>query len=501
MDKIVMERASIDKKITTATIWSILTEVIVKLISPVTNMILARVLTPEAFGVVATVTMIISFAEIFADAGFQKYVIQHQFIDDIDKNQSYCVAFWSNMCISLFLWCTIFVFSEQLVSAVGSPGIEREMYVSGLLLPIVAISSIQLSIYKKELNFKGIALIRIVEKLIPLIITVPLAFAGLSYWSIIIGNIAGSLSSAIILTVKSSWKPKFFYDFAKLKQMFQFCSWSLMESLSSWGVSNVGIFIIANAFNEYYLGIYKAAITMVMQVTSIITGSTMSVLLSALSRYQNDDTSYKNIYNKYLRILGMFAIPLGFGFFLYKDLIRMVLLGSQWTDADLILGLWGFVLSESVIFNSMSGAVLLSKGHPKQLFISNLLQVLMVIPTYYFSSKYGFTSMVIVSCIVRLQLPITQTIMAIRVSPITGKELWRELKGFLFASLIMSCVAIGIRDRIQSIFLQYVSVIVCALIYFGVLLLIPNERKKIAEIFMSFEVKIQEIVGRKKKKK
>lgn len=492
-----MEKTNIDNKIVMATKWSVFTEVIVKIISPVTNMILARILAPEDFGVVATVMIIITFAEVFADAGFQKYIIQHQFDDDDDKNKSYCVAFWSNMSISLFLWCLIFLFSDQLASAVGSPGMGTELYVCALLLPIVAISSIQLSIYKKAFNFKGIALIRIVEKLVPLIITVPLAFAGFSYWAIIIGNLAGSLFSAIILTVKSSWKPRFIYDFAILKQMFRFCSWSLLESLSSWGVSNVGIFIIGKAFSEYYLGVYKTATTTVMQIISIITGATISVLLSALSKYQDDDTTYKNIYNKYLRILGLLTIPLGFGFFLYRDLVRMILLGNQWADADLTVGLWGFVLSESVIFNSMSGAVLLSKGRPKQLFISNLIQVFIMVPAYYFASKYGFTAMVIASCVVRLQLPITQTIMAANVSPITGKDLWEELRGYLFASVIMSIVSVCLRICIQSVLLQYVSVIACIMVYFGVLLLIPKERQKMHEVFMSFSSIIQEKFGKK----
>ncbi len=77
-----MPDSSIDKKTQQGTKWSVLTEVGAKVISPIVNMILARLLTPEAFGVVATVTMITSFADIFSDAGFQKFLIQHDF-----KNQ------------------------------------------------------------------------------------------------------------------------------------------------------------------------------------------------------------------------------------------------------------------------------------------------------------------------------------------------------------------------------------------------------------------------------
>ena len=85
--------ANINKKVGQATKWSSITEIIAKLISPITNMILARLLVPEAFGVVATITMVISFAEIFTDAGFQKYIIQHEFLDDEALNNSTNVAF------------------------------------------------------------------------------------------------------------------------------------------------------------------------------------------------------------------------------------------------------------------------------------------------------------------------------------------------------------------------------------------------------------------------
>ena len=63
-------------------------------------MILVRLLTPEEFGIVATLNMVIAFAEIFTDAGFQKYLVQHEFKDDIDRDESTNVAFWSNLLLS-----------------------------------------------------------------------------------------------------------------------------------------------------------------------------------------------------------------------------------------------------------------------------------------------------------------------------------------------------------------------------------------------------------------
>ena len=79
-----------------ATKWSAITEIVAKLVVPISNMVLARLLTPEAFGAVATLTMVITFVELFTDAGFQKYLVQHEFKDATDREQSTTVAFWSN---------------------------------------------------------------------------------------------------------------------------------------------------------------------------------------------------------------------------------------------------------------------------------------------------------------------------------------------------------------------------------------------------------------------
>src|SRR5699024_5734829 len=92
------------EKILRATFWSTITQLIAKVITPLTNMILARILAPEAFGVIATVTMIVTFAEMFTDSGFQKYLVQKEFRNNLEKHQTATVAFWSNLSLAFLLW-------------------------------------------------------------------------------------------------------------------------------------------------------------------------------------------------------------------------------------------------------------------------------------------------------------------------------------------------------------------------------------------------------------
>ena len=89
------------KKLINATKWSVISEVISKLISPITTMMLARILTTEVFGIVASITAITSLADLLTDAGFNAYIVQHQFTDLDEKKNVYNVSFWSNFSISL----------------------------------------------------------------------------------------------------------------------------------------------------------------------------------------------------------------------------------------------------------------------------------------------------------------------------------------------------------------------------------------------------------------
>ena len=225
---------NLNVKVQQATKWSTITEVAAKLVSPLSTMVLARLLTPEAFGVLVTATMIISFAEIFTDAGFQKYLVQKQFNSKEDLYKTTAVAFWSNLILSLFIWIIIIVLSPSIARMVGNEGYGLVVAVSCICIPLAAFSSIQMALFRRSLDFKTLFMVRSVGVLIPLIITIPLAFWTRSYWSLIIGMIALNISNAIILTYKSEWKPKWFYDRTLFKQMFSFTSWSMFEAVSIW---------------------------------------------------------------------------------------------------------------------------------------------------------------------------------------------------------------------------------------------------------------------------
>ena len=340
-----------DNKVVNATKWSTITEIAAKLITPITTMVLARLLTPDAFGVLVTATMVITFAEIFTDAGFQKYLIQHPFKTESDLFESTAVAFWSNLIFSLIVWIIISIFSSQIAHLVGSDGYGLVIAISSVCIPLEAFSSIQMALFRRNFDFKTLFFVRIIGILVPLVITIPLAFFTHSYWSLIIGMIAFNVCNACILTVKSKWKPKWFYKFHLFKDMFSFTMWSMVEAVTIWLTSYVDVFLVGTILNSYYMGIYRTAITTVAAIMAIVISATTPVLFSALSRLQDNEDAFKHTFFSFQKNVGLLILPLGTGIFLFRDFITKLLLGNQWTEASYFIGWWGLSSAITIVLS------------------------------------------------------------------------------------------------------------------------------------------------------
>lgn len=468
--------SELNSKIVKATKWSSITEVVAKLITPITSIVLARLLTPEAFGVVATLTMVITFAEIFTDAGFQKYLIQHEFDDDIDKDQSTNVAFWSNLIMSLFIWLVIGVFADPLAAMVGNPGLGHVLTIACVSIPLAAFSSIQMALYKRDLDFKTLFKVRIVGICIPLLVTIPLAFYLRSYWALVIGTIATNCANAVFLTVYSKWKPKFYYSFAKLKEMFSFSAWSVIEAVSIWLTGYVDVFIIGVYLNEYYLGLYKTSMTIVGQIMGLITAATTPILFSSLSRLQDDDNAFQTLFFKFQKLVGLLVIPLGVGIYCYSDLVTKILLGDQWLEASSFIGLWGLTSAITIVLSHYSSEVYRAKGRPKLSVLAQVLHLIVLWPAVLIAVRYGFETLAVTRALVRLELILVNLIIMYVVVQVSPWMMFKNVFHSVIASLIMAGVAMLLKDLSVSVIWQFVTILISALVYLVAILMIPANR-------------------------
>lgn len=457
--------------------WSLATEVIAKIISPISQLILARLLAPEAFGMVATVTMVVSFADMFADAGFQKYLVQHNFRNKEDLYANANVAFWTNFCVSVVLWCFIAVFNDPVASFVGNPSLGFPIAVASLSLPLTSFSSIQMALFHRNLDFKSLMPVRLLSTLLNFGSTLVLAFMGFGYWSLIAGTLAANVVNAVGLTLLSEWKPQISYSFDLLKAMFSFSGWTLLESFTIWLSAWAGTFIVGHFLGATELGYYKTPITFVGGCFGIITNATTPILFSSLSRLQFDRREYVDYLRRFQFMVSLFLIPLSAGIFIFREPLVALLLGDQWKASSLMFGLYGLVQGPMVLFSYYSSEMYRSLGRPR---VSTLVQVIflaLMTPLMTAAAMQGFDTVVWADAGLRLvMITINQVVTYFAIGLSFNRTLW-ALKEPIICTLVMCVFAWLTYEHASGSWLGIaLDITGCIVVYFAACFVIPKSR-------------------------
>ena len=390
------ERGRMDKKsgtIQKSLIWSGGSELAVKLIMPISNMILARILMPADFGVLAVCNMVISFIDIITDAGFGKYLVQHDFKDNDEKDRCANVSFWSNLALSVIIWFIVVLNRGSIAGFLGGKEYATVISVACMQLMFTSVVSTQMGLLRRDFQFRKLFIARVGVAIVPLVITVPVAFITRSYWALVIGNISGSVVNAIILTLNSFWSPRLFYSLDLFKQMFSFGFWTLCEALAHWLIFWIDTFIVGQMYSSYYLGIYKNSANMIMSLIGMITAALSPVLLSVLSRIK-DDNEFYDIFLHIEKVVAYVLFPIGIGVFFYRDAVTAIIFGERWGEAASIIGAWALMMAVSVVVYSFPAEAYKAKGIPKILFFYQLSYLVFLIPVCWISASIDFWTFV-----------------------------------------------------------------------------------------------------------
>lgn len=462
--------------IITATKWSFLAEISAKIIVPVTNIILARIIAPEVFGIIATINMITSLAEVFSSAGFQKYLIQHHYDNE---NDLYCgtnTAFWANLFLIGVIWFFIVLFRNPIAIFVGNEGYGFEIAVASFSLFVTGFSSIQESLFSKNLNYKVIFQNRIIQIICPFFITIPLAFFGYGHWALIIGTIVGNVLKAINLTIHSNWKPSFYFQFKYLKEMFSFSIWTFFESIAIWLTNWIDIFIISNSLGNFYTGIYKNSQTTVSSILSIITASVNGVFFSAIAKVQDNEDEFKKTFFVFQKGISIFVLPLGLGIFLFSKLITIILLGDKWLAGSNFIGIWGLCMSWVAVYGTFSRESYRAKGLPKLSLFVQILNLAVVIPVCIIGTELGFNILIYLRSFAYAEIILIHSFFMKKCIGISFFNMFVNTKEPIISTIVMGFAGILLLQINDSIIFQFLIIFICICVYFLTLFLFKDYR-------------------------
>lgn len=463
----------LDNKISKASKLFSVTEIIAKIFVPITNMILARIISPDEFGIIASITMIVSFVDLFTEAGFQKYIIQKSISNELEERY-YNIAFTSNIVLSALCYLMIVTFRIPIAKLLGSTELALPLCVASLSLIITAFTSVQTGVYRRNLNYGIISLTRILSVLIPFVITIPLAFLGYGIWSLIIGSLFGNITVLVTMFIKSKWKPKLMFNVYLLKEMLNFSAWSMGEAITIWAGTYVGVFLLTIFKNEFYSGLYKVSLTTTEGILATIYAPIISVMYASLPKYKMNLDKLFEKYVQFVSKMGLILIPLGVGIYLYKDIVTYILLGKNWVDAENFIGIWGIVVSLTVLIGQSGFEFYRSIGNAKLPFIIQGTFIILLIISLRIAVNHSYNTFIVVNSVVKLSIIILNLLFLKFMYKLPITKLLNSIIPYILSTLVMSFISIQIRKISDSFTWSIVSILICVISYFTVLFIIKK---------------------------
>ena len=452
--------------------WSLLGEIFAKIATPLSTMVLARLLSPEIYGIATAVTLVVTFCETVTENGFSKFVIQHDFESEEEYKKYFSISMYTSIMLSLIMCAIVFVLRAPLSSAVGNAGYEMVLAVSCVQIPFAAINALYSANLRRQFSFKRLFYIRIVYCAVPFIVTIPLAIAGLGYWSLVIGAIAGQIFETPFLYFACRGKIKLFFSFKKFVEIFKLSFPMILESIIIWLCTWTGTILAANFFDSSTVGIVKVSSSTVNSIFALFATAFTSVLFPALSRLKDNKDAYEDTFYSIQGAALSILVPLGVGVYFYSQLVTDIFLGSKWGEAAFVIGIFSLTRPLMICFNNFMSEVFRSKGHFYSSIFYQLAMLTFDILLKFTLGKVSYEWFIWTTVIANL----FTTLLAISILKIRYKfsiaKQWHSFLPTFVASLFMiPLVLLGVNSNANTV-MSIAQIVSCAILYFVVLFIL-----------------------------
>ncbi len=435
------------------------TRTIIQVLQFGVTILLARLLTPADFGLVAMVLVVRGFLTIFLTIGFGQGLVQKQDTNDDHLQTIFFLMFTIGLVLFGVAW-------------IGAPA-AADFFNSTAMVPLFRLSvfgflvgpfaSIQQTMLSKQMKFYELSKINIISSLVSLSLTISMALGGWGAVSMVAGPLAGNVATLPFCYIYFPWLPKFKFHIYAFKDLFGF-SWKVFATNAvEYFSRNLDNTLIGKYLGATALGFYNLSYNLMMLPLENIAFPIRSVLLPAFSEVQNDRKEANRVYCDFLGLVAAVIFPAMFGLFTVSDLFIISAYGDQWAPAIPILQFLcfsGMLQATSIPNNS----ILLSMGRSNVVFQMSILGLLLYaigfiagLPWGVLGVSAGYTianlifvpvSFVAVSKIAKIRL---RTILKVLVSPMFGSILMSMVLKIIVLPLISGSLSSNLNLLVSMI--------------------------------------------------
>lgn len=315
--------------------WSASESVGVAVLSFGSFAVMAIVLEPRDFGVVALAGVAVFFLVMlighsFADALVQRPTLDGEHID---------TAFWSTLVIGGLSTALCVTLAGPVAAMVGEPDVARVLPWLAVVLPLNAIASVPQALFRRDLRFRVLAACMVSGRAAGAVTGIVMAFSGFGMWSLVGQQVAGALVIAVGVVAATDWRPSLRFCGTRLKEMAGFGFYVSMSLVASGSGEQLLNLLVGTVFGTSALGYFNVAWRMVQLARSLLSTAVYHVGLSAFARLQHDLPALSRALLQSTRISCLVGFPLGVGMALVGPVLIATLFGAKWDASVPILAI------------------------------------------------------------------------------------------------------------------------------------------------------------------
>ena len=300
------DTTKLKRKTISGVFWQLLQKGSSQAITFIVSVVLARLILPEDFGIVAMTSIFLTIAGVLAESGLGTSLVQKKNIDDIDKN----TVFFFGLFLSILLYCLLFFLAPLIGKMYKTNEIVPILRIAGLTLLVSSFSSIQQSLVMRELNFRNYFYANLISCIISAIIGLILAFKGYGAWALVGQGLTKTFTGIFVLFCFVRWTPRLNFSWKHLKTLYSFGFNLSAASLIGTICYELRGFLIGLRFFPSDLAFYNRGNSVPGLINDNVSGTISTVLFPAIAQLQDDRIAVKKSMRRAMMTSSFFIAPL-----------------------------------------------------------------------------------------------------------------------------------------------------------------------------------------------
>ena len=430
--------------------WSAVEKYSTQIIQFVISIILARILVPEDYGIIAIIIAIVSIASIINETGLGAALIQKLDRDELD----YSSVFFTNIILSFILYFILFLSAPFIELFFNLNNLSTYLRISSLNVIINSFIIVPRTQFYIKLDFKTQAKINFPSAILSGLFSILLAYFGFGVWSLICQLLLANFFIVCLTWFFIKWRPKFAFSFKRIIPLFNFAYKLILARLINTIFNQSYSIVIGKYFSSTLLGYFNRADSIRSLSTNNITGLIQRVSTPLLCNLQNDHKLMRETLMKFIICTAHIIFPLMCLIFILSDSIIIILLTEKWLEASFILKIFCPVGILFVI-NTFNLNVFNATGKTDLALKNEIYKKIFFVIILIISINQGFTFLIVSQIFIALIELIFNTYFTykqINLSPISQII---DLKGVFFTSILMGLLVFLIVNQFENHYAKF----------------------------------------------